>query len=38
MLTESADMRLDLLRESIEQVAVKIDAALKSLPPRPTSN
>ena len=38
MLTESADVRLDLFRESVEQVAAKIDAALKSLPPRPTSN
>ena len=33
MLTESADIRLDLFRDSIEQVAIKIDAALKSLPP-----
>jgi nucleoside 2-deoxyribosyltransferase len=38
MLTESADLRLDLFRESVEQVAAKVDAALKSLPPRPTSN
>jgi nucleoside 2-deoxyribosyltransferase len=38
MLTESADVRLDLFRENVEQVAAKIDAALKSLPPQPTSN
>jgi len=38
MLTESADVRLDLFRESVEQVAAKIDAALKSLSPRPRSN
>jgi hypothetical protein len=38
MLTESADVRLDLFGENVEQVAAKIDAALKSLPPRPTSN
>jgi hypothetical protein len=38
MLTESADVRLDLFRESVEQVAAKIDAALKGLPPRPASN
>jgi nucleoside 2-deoxyribosyltransferase len=38
MLTESADVRLDLFRESVEQVAAKIDAALRSLPPRRTSN
>jgi hypothetical protein len=31
MLTESADVRLDLFREGVDQVAAKIDAALKGL-------
>jgi len=31
MLTESADARLDLFRDDVNQVAAKIDAALKSL-------
>jgi nucleoside 2-deoxyribosyltransferase len=31
MLTESADLRLDLFRETVDQVAAQIDAALKSL-------
>jgi nucleoside 2-deoxyribosyltransferase len=34
MLTESADVRLDLFRESLDQAAAKIDVALKSLPRR----
>lgn len=34
MLTESADERLDLFRENLDQAAIKIDAALKRLPPR----
>jgi nucleoside 2-deoxyribosyltransferase len=34
MLTESADLRLDLFRESVEQVATNIDAALQRLPRR----
>ena len=34
MLTESADARLDLFREDLDQAAIKIDAALKRLPPR----
>ena len=32
MLTELADIRLDLFREGLDQVATKIDAALRSLP------
>lgn len=32
MLSKSADIRLDLFRETIDQVAVEIDAALRSLP------
>ncbi len=31
MLTESADVRLDLFRTSIDDVAAEIDAALRSL-------
>jgi nucleoside 2-deoxyribosyltransferase len=31
MLTESANVRLDLFREGLDQVAVKIDAALQKL-------
>jgi nucleoside 2-deoxyribosyltransferase len=38
MLTESADVRLDLFRQGVEQAAAKIDAALKSLSPRSTSD
>lgn len=34
MLTESANVRLDLPFKSVEEVAVSLDQALKSLPPR----
>jgi hypothetical protein len=34
MLTESADIRLDLFRKGVDDVAEQIDAALRALRPR----
>ena len=38
MLTESANVRLDLPLQGLDAVAEKVDEALKTLPARITSN